>query len=180
MTDTSQRPGGKGRPTPKRSEREAARRKPVVAPRSRDAVRATRSAAADHRRMQREAMRSGDERNYPPIAAGPERAVVRDAVDARRPFWLLALPVWAIGFVLTLTTEPLLRQLGSLTFPVVLVLLIADMVGARRAVRKALDAAFPGGTRESYKALVWYGTARNMQFRRSRLPKPRTSPKDPR
>jgi len=142
----------KGKPTPKRSEREAARRK------------------------QREAMRTGDERNYPTVAAGPERAVVRDAIDARRPYWQLALPLWLGGLVLSLMPSLAARQAGGLTFPLVIGLLLADMVVARRTVRRAVAAAFPDGTREPQKTLVWYGTARNMQFRRSRLPRPRVEP----
>ena len=167
----------KGKPTPKRSEREAARRKPLVQPRGRDAVRADRSASAAKRRAQREAMRNGDERHYPAIAAGPERALVRDVVDARRPLWILALPVWAVGAVLSVMASPVARTFGQYTLPVVVGLLIGDLVFARRAVRRALREAYPEGTREPEKVLVWYGTARNMQFRRSRLPRPRTSPK---
>ena len=167
----------KGRPTPKRSEREAARRKPLVQPRGKDAVRAERSASAERRRAQREALRNGDERNYPAIAAGPERALVRDVVDARRPFWLLALPVWAVGAVLSIMASPVARTFGQLTLPIVVGLLLSDLILARRAVRRALRERFPDGTKEPEKVLVWYGTARNMQFRRSRLPRPRTSPK---
>lgn len=166
----------KGRPTPKRSEREAARRKPLVQPRTRDAMKASRSAAADERRRQREAMRTGDERHYPPIAAGPERAMVRDVIDGRRPWWLLALPVWAIGAVLSITASPVARAFGTATLPIVVGLLLGDLIAARRAVRKALRERYPDGTREAEKALVWYGTSRNMQFRRSRLPRPRVEP----
>ncbi len=166
----------KGRPTPKRSEREAARRKPLVQPRTRDTMKASRSEAAEARRRQRDAMREGDERNYPPIAAGPERALVRDVIDARRPYWVYALPVWAIGAVLSVTASPVSRAFGTLTLPIVVGLLLGDLMAARRGVRKALREAYPQGTREAEKALIWYGTARNMQFRRSRLPRPRTEP----
>lgn len=163
----------KGRPTPKRSEREAARRKPLVQPRTRDSMKASRSASADERRRQRDAMREGDERNYPPIAAGPERALVRDVIDARRPYWVFALPVWAVGAVLSIMASPAARAFGTLTLPIVVGLLLGDVIAARRSVRKALRSRWPEGTREAEKALVWYGTARNMQFRRSRLPRPR-------
>ncbi|HEV2889310.1 MAG TPA: DUF3043 domain-containing protein [Frankiaceae bacterium] len=166
----------KGRPTPKRSEREAARRKPLVQPRTRETMKASRSASADERRRQREAMRNGDERNYPAIAAGPERALVRDVIDARRPYWMYALPVWAVGAVLSITASPVARAFGTLTLPIVVLLLLGDLVAARRSVRRALRQAYPQGTREAEKALIWYGTARNMQFRRSRLPRPRTEP----
>ncbi|HEX8004433.1 MAG TPA: DUF3043 domain-containing protein [Mycobacteriales bacterium] len=166
----------KGRPTPKRSEREAQRRKPLVQPRGRDALRAERSASAETRRRQRDAMRNGDERNYPAIAAGPERALVRDVVDARRSFWPFAFPVWAVGSVMSMLNAPVARAFGMVTLPVVVGLLVADPWVARRAVRRALREAFPNGTREPEKTLLWYGTARTMQFRRSRLPRPRVSP----
>lgn len=178
MTETTQPPkeGGKGRPTPKRSERVKARRKPVVAPSSREAVKAQRSAAAEKRRLQKEAMRTGDERNYPPIAAGPERAAVRDLVDARRPYWQMALPLYALGLGLSLAPSNAAKAIGTLTLPFVFAMLLVDLVGTRRAVRKGLEERFPNGTREPVRSLVWYGVARNMQFRRSRLPRPRTSP----
>lgn len=167
---------GKGRPTPKRSEAQAARRKPLVQPRAKGRKGSSRGLDAEARRAMRQAMREGDERNYPPVAAGPERAAVRDAVDARRPFWLLALPLWLVGLVMTLIPSPVARGLGSLVFPVVVGVLLWDAVAARRLVRRTLAERFPGGTTESLKTLVWYGTARNMQFRRNRLPRPRVSP----
>lgn len=181
MTETTQPPkeGGKGRPTPKRSEREKARRKPVVAPTSREAMKKQRSAAADKRRLQKEAMRTGDERNYPPIAAGPERAVVRDVVDARRPYWQMALPLYVVGLLLSFSRSEAAKLVGSLTLPFVFAMLVVDLVGTRRAVRRGLAERFPDGTREPVRALLWYGVARNMQFRRSRLPRPRTSPGKP-
>lgn len=181
MTETTQPPkeGGKGRPTPKRSEREKARRKPVVAPSSREALKAERSAAAEKRRAQKQAMRDGDARNYPPIAAGPERAAVRDIVDARRPYWQLALPLYALGLLLSLAPSESAKAVGTLTLPLVFAMLMVDLVGTRRAVRRGLAERFPNGTKEPVKALMWYGVARNMQFRRSRLPRPRTEPGRP-
>ena len=174
MTETSQppKPGGKGRPTPKRSEAVKARRKPLVAAKNAPAGR-SKSERAELRRKMRESLRTGDERYYPAVAAGPERALVRDVVDARRSFGWLAIPGWFAGLSLTLVPVPAVQLLGSLLFPVVVLVLVADSVAAARAVRRALDARWPNGTEGGRKSLTWYGIARNTQFRRQRLPRPR-------
>ena len=174
MTDTRpEKPGGKGRPTPKRSEKVAARRKPVVAAKGRDAARSQRNDRAAARRKVREAMRSGDERYYPSVAAGPERALVRDVVDSRRSFGWLAVPGWLVGVSLTLVPSTVVRSIGGLVFPLVVGILVLDAMGASRAVRRALDERWPDGTQATRRSLVWYGIARNTQFRRQRLPRPR-------
>jgi hypothetical protein len=157
----------KGRPTPKRSEARQARRQPLVQPRTKGA------SNASVRASMREAMRTGDERNYPPVAAGPERALVRDVVDGRRSFGWLAIPGWFAGVLLTLIPSLVTRAIGSLVFPVVIVILVVDAVVAARAVRRALDERWPEGTQASRRSLTWYAIARNTQFRRQRLPRPK-------
>ncbi|MDQ1713391.1 MAG: hypothetical protein QOE45_2841 [Frankiaceae bacterium] len=162
----------KGRPTPKRSEVRQARKKPLVQPR-RGSRSGTRSGSSGVRVSGREAMRTGDERNYPPMAAGPERAVVRDVVDGRRSFGWLAIPGWFVGLALTVTPLVAARALGSLVFPVVIAVIVLDSLAASRAVRRALDERWPDGTDVRRRTLVWYGVARNTQFRRQRLPRPK-------
>lgn len=167
MTETSQKPSGKGKPTPKRSEAEKARRKPIVAPRGRSSSKEDR---AELRRKMRDAMRGGDERYLPPIAAGPERALVRDVVDARRSFAWWSLPGWAIGLVLGGIKTPATQAAGSLALVFVVFLLIADSLAVSRAVRKKIAERFPGTT---MRGLTYYAVARNMQPRRWRRPPPR-------
>lgn len=175
MTETEQR--GKGRATPKRADARAAKRKPLVGATARPATKADRKAAraatASVRATMREAMRTGDERNYPPIAAGPERALIRDVVDNRRSFGWLAIPGWIVGVALTLVPSVATRTVGSIVFPLVIAVIVADGVICARQVRHALDERWPEGTKERRRPLVWYGIARNTQFRRQRLPKPK-------
>jgi hypothetical protein len=173
VTETEEQPRGKGRPTPKRSVAQAARRTPLVTPKGKDAARAQRGKAAGDRARMREAMKTGDERYYPAIAAGPERALVRDVVDARRSFGWLAIPGWFLGIVLTLTPVTAARTAGSIVFPLVVGTLVADTIAVARAVGKALDRRWPDGTEQRRRSLVWYGIARNTQFRRQRLPRPK-------
>jgi hypothetical protein len=173
LTETTQPPKGKGRPTPKRSEAEKGRRQPLVAPKGKAANRGAKNARSQGRVSAREAMRTGDERNYPPIAAGPERALVRDTVDARRSLGRYAIAGWGLGILLSLVPTAATQAIGSLMFPLVVVVLVLDASGAGRAVRRALDERWPNGTEASRRSLVWYGIARNTQFRRQRLPRPR-------
>jgi hypothetical protein len=162
----------KGRPTPKRADVRAARRKPVVAPRGA----AARSGSRLTMREMRQAMKDGDERNYPPNAAGPERALVRDVVDGRRSFGWLAIPGWVVGMTLTLVPTVATKAAGSVLFPLVLGVVVADSFGVARGVRRALAERFPDGTTAPARSLAWYGVARNTQVRRMRLPRPRVAP----
>ena len=77
---------GKGRPTPKRSEVERARRQPYAPPpadkKAAAAQRRDRSAPSRSRRT--EAMRRGEEWALPAKDSGPVRALARDYVDSRR------------------------------------------------------------------------------------------------
>ena len=177
MTETTQppKPGGKGRPTPKRSEAQKARKKPLVTPKgsTKEAAKAAREERAAERKKMREAMRTGDEQHYPPIAAGPERALVRDVVDVRRPLAIFAVIGWAAGLVLSAIQLPVTQAIAPFIVPGVVALLVVDGFAAARQIREALDERWPNGTKERRKGLVWYGVARNMYFRSRRQPPPR-------
>jgi hypothetical protein len=127
-------------------------------------------------REMRQAMKDGDERNYPPAAAGPERALVRDVVDGRRSFGAIAIPGWVAGMALSLVPTVATRTVASVVFPLVLGIVLADTFASMRLVRRALDERFPNGTEAPRRSLIAYGIARNTQLRRQRLPRPRVSP----
>jgi hypothetical protein len=175
------KPGGKGRPTPKRSEAQK-RRAISAAPTDRKAAaKRMRAEARAQRVTQAAALASGDERNYGPMHAGKERALVRDIVDARRSFGWLGIP----GFIAML---PLLyvagqsKQLAAiLNLPIfVLVILIGwDYFAVRRRVKQVLAERYPTGTKASTRLLVLYGVSRNNTWPRRRKPKPRVRVGDP-
>ena len=163
MTETPQKQSGKGRPTPKRSEVVKARRTSIVAPRGGAAKAQSKEERAEQRRKMREAMRGGDERYLPAIAAGPERALVRDVVDARRSLAWVSLPGWAVGLLLGGIRTPVTQAVSSVVLVFVVVLLVADSIAVAREVRK----------RVSQRGVTYYAVARNMQPRRWRRPPPR-------
>lgn len=166
------RPGVKGRPTPRRAEAEAARRKPLVVVDRKAAAREARAKAKAVRDAEYQALQAGDERNMPLRDRGPVRRYARDVVDARRNLGELFLPA---AIVLLFST--LLMQVNpSLGFVVVVLLYgfviatIVDAVFLWRRLRRQLEAKFgdkvPPGT-------PMYGVLRAFQMRRTRMPRPK-------
>jgi hypothetical protein len=163
----------KGRPTPKRSEVLATKKKPLVAPKGREAQRASRKDDAARRAAMREAMKTGDLRSLPPLLASPERVLVRDVVDSRRSLALLAVPGWIVGMAMNIVPIPAVRAAATIVLLLLVAVVVGDTLVIGRKVRAALAERFPGGTKEPAKRLARYGMVRNTQFRRRRLPPPR-------
>jgi hypothetical protein len=169
--------GGKGRPTPKRSESQK-RRAVTAAPGDRkQAVRQMKAKRA----MEAAALASGDERNYGPMHAGKERALVRDIVDARRSFGWLGIPGFILILPLVLISSQSKALAAILNIPIfVLVgLILWDYVSVRRRIKAVLAERYPTGTKESTRLLVLYGVSRNNVYPRRRKPKPRVRVGDP-
>lgn len=177
----------KGRPTPKRNERNKPRGPVAPAPmtaaearRRRKEARASmtkeerkaakaasRAAVAAHR----ERVRAGDETALSAYDKGPVRAYVRDIVDSRRNLLGLMMPA-ALLFVMPILVLPKLNVILS---PLMLLLLIAMIVDGfllARKVNRAVDEKFPGHT-ETRGKLGLYAVSRATQLRRSRTPAPR-------
>ncbi|HEY7720028.1 MAG TPA: DUF3043 domain-containing protein, partial [Pedococcus sp.] len=76
-----EREGAKNRPTPKRREQEAARKKPLVVTDRKAARQADRLKRRESSAKMREAMLTGDDRHLPARDKGPERRFIRDYVD---------------------------------------------------------------------------------------------------
>ncbi|NKX93163.1 DUF3043 domain-containing protein [Sanguibacter hominis ATCC BAA-789] len=164
----------KSGPTPKRREREAANRVPLVPGDRKAAARAERAAMRVQRDLEYKALQTGDERNLPPRDKGPERRFVRDFVDARwnlgELFLFVALAMMVIIMVVGNTGNPVLIGYTTLALYAVVLVTILDGFLMWRRLKKALLAKF--GTSLTIKPLRWYAVARAFQIRRARLPKP--------
>ncbi len=162
---------GKGRPTPKRRDAEAARKQRLTPPRSRKEV-----AAASRRRraasvaVQQQAMRTGDERYLPTRDQGPVRRLCRDLVDARWNAAEFLLPVLLV--ILVLSVLPSAYALATLIWLVAIVAPIVDSVLLARKLRAALATALPG---EATRGSLPYALLRSAQMRRLRMPKPQVA-----
>jgi hypothetical protein len=174
---TSTTGSGKGRPTPRRKQVEAANKRPLV-PAGRTgnskSVRAAERAAAKVRREQEyQAMVTGDDRHLPVRDRGPVRRFVRDYVDARRTMLEYMLP-GVLGF---LVVQILAQQVSSYAYLAVLIAFylfviatVVDVVLMWRRLRKRLIAKF--GPATSMQGLMLYTVSRASQIRRTRMPRP--------
>jgi len=177
------KPGGKGRPTPKRSDAQTKRRAAAApAPTNRkEAARLQREAAKAARERHRQALATGDEKNYPPLHAGKERALVRDVVDSRRSIaWVGMWAFVTMFLVLLMFPTNVAVAVGVQTgFLLLAAAVIWDTLAVRRRVKQLLATQFPNGTKEPTRALVLYGISRNNQRPARRKPRPRVKVGDP-
>ena len=172
--------GGKGRPTPKRSEAQARNRVPLVgAPAlkpnaTKEEKKAAKAAQREaNRKMRLEAQAGaarGDARYLPVRDQGPARALTRDIVDARRNLGEVFLPIAVVSFVLTLIATPFTRVAGAVLLYGLVLGIVADSFLLSRKVRKVVVARY--GETEA-KGVGLYGSMRAIQFRRGRRPLPR-------
>ena len=165
------KPGGKGRPTPKRREVEKGRRRAITAPRDRkEAYKQTRERQREERTKSMQALRAGDERHLPTRDRGPVKKYARDLVDARRSVAEFFLPLALLIFVLTIVPVPSLQLAGSYLWLGLVVMVVVDSVVLVMRLRRGLARSYPD---ESHRGAVPYALMRSMQIRRFRLPPPR-------
>jgi len=174
VSEQTQGAGGKGRPTPKRSEAQK-RRGPVAPPPTsrREAAKQLRQKQAEGRKEVRAGSLRGDERALLKRDQGPVRRIVRDVVDGRRSLGWVLLPIALVVVVAGFFHNV---QLQALTFAVWLASLAAvaiDMVFVALDIRRAVRAQFPD---EPLRGHVAYGLMRTTVMRRWRVPRPQVRP----
>ncbi|MFV0253992.1 MAG: DUF3043 domain-containing protein [Beutenbergiaceae bacterium] len=168
---------GKGRPTPKRRQVEAANRKPLISgdPKA-DRARA-RAEADKQRQLMDQAMQTGDERHLPLQHRGPGRRYARDYVDSRwtlgeffLPLALVVVLIMVFGSNIGIPVEFVLFAFYGLYAG--LVIMIIESVLLARRVRKNVREKYGDG---SLRGLGLYVAMRSMQIRRMRMPKPQVA-----
>ena len=163
--------GGKNRPTPPRSVREAANRRPLVPTDRRGATAASRSTTRDERMRARNGMLAGEERYLTARDRGPVRRYVRDVVDARH-----SAGEWFLLFIMALLVIQLLvpnRTVQAVTMGLLwtgVLLVLLDSLRLSRALRAGITDRFGAAAVE--KGVVRYGVMRSLQLRRGRVPRP--------
>ena len=163
---------GKGKPTPKRSEAERARRYNAPGDRK-EALRQSRTRDRSARSRKTEAMRRGEEWALPAKDKGPVRALARDYVDSKRrlsEFYMYGLVV--LLFLLFLHNPVIQTVLPAVL--IVMVLIMAGegfWIGSR--VAKLANERYPG---QSTRGIKMYSGMRALQIRKLRFPKPRVKP----
>ncbi|MDR7253668.1 hypothetical protein J2X46_002658 [Nocardioides sp. BE266] len=161
--------GGKGRPTPSRKEAEAAARARAKVPRTRkEQMAAQRSARGDTASKMRQAMKTGDDRYLPTRDRGPVRRFIRDYVDARFSFIELMVPLLIVSMILGYSGNRTAMNLGNTVLFTTILVIIFDIVMLRLRLRREIARRFPG---ESMKGVTMYAAMRSLQMKFLRLPK---------
>ncbi len=159
---------GKGRATPSRREREAARRQPLVASDRKAARRTSRGRQAEARERARIGMANGEERYLPVRDRGPQRRYARDVIDSQWTIGEFLIPVFIVFFAATLFAPTaawlFLPLYGYLALTILDGLIRAASIRRRLAVRYGKDGVQRG--------LNLYVVMRAAQFRGLRMPKP--------
>jgi hypothetical protein len=180
------RPGGKGRPTPKRSEAREAylrERKGLGPARGSGTLtgRAGRKQARQERvvaqRQMRADMRSADVSKLPPREQVPQRIIARDVVDARKvTIGSLLLPIMVIFFAAFFLRSPGLSSLLGLISYILIFGLIIDTTVISRKVRRLTRERAPGTPISGH---AFYIFQRSIQPRKLRMPAPRVGRGEP-
>jgi hypothetical protein len=159
---------GKGHATPTRKEKEAARKRPLVANDRTERRRREREAAAVERERARIGMANGEQKYLPIRDRGPQRKFIRDYVDARWSVGELLLPTIALFFITSFfPSDSVVQLIGFAIMWFVLLVSIVDAVIAGNIIKKKLVAKF--GSME--KGGRFYAAMRMVYFRQMRLPK---------
>ncbi|MFN3707019.1 DUF3043 domain-containing protein [Microcella sp.] len=162
--------GKKGRPTPTRKEREAARKRPLV-PDDRKRARAeNRQRMAEARERAREGLARGEERYLPQRDRGPQRRYVRDYVDARTSFGEFMIPVMFLVIIATFLPSVDAQFIAIISLWGFFLIAIADSILLGYLVKRRLRKKF--GDDKVEKGVGWYAGMRALQLRVLRLPKP--------
>ncbi|XRQ03007.1 DUF3043 domain-containing protein [Actinomadura welshii] len=164
------KPGGKGRPTPKRRDAEKLRRQPITAPSNRkEAYKRMREKQAAERNRVRQGMAKGDEEHLLKRDKGPVRRLARDYVDSRRTVGsYLMYGMFAI-VLLSMLPIPIARLLVLFAPPVLLFVVFAEGILLSRGIKRLAAERYPD---ESAKGVGMYAAMRAMQIRRLRIPNP--------
>lgn len=162
---------GKGRPTPKRSEVERARRQPYAAPPAdkKEAAAQSRDRRRAEQKRRTDAMRKGEEWALPARDRGAVRALARDYIDSRRlvvseyilfGVVLLIIVIFALGSAKNSTT------ILFIELAIVGVIAVESLYHAAMVSRLAKQ-RLPG---ESTRGISWYIAKRSLRLRASRIP----------
>jgi hypothetical protein len=162
--------GGKGRPTPKRSESEKRRRQPITAPATRkEAYKKVRERQATERQRSRAGMARGDDKYLLKRDKGPVRRMVRNYVDSRRTVGSYLMYAMFVLVLLSLLPIPAASLLVLFAPPLLLLVVFGEGVMLSRGAKRLAAERYPD---EDTKGIGMYAAMRAMQIRRLRVPGP--------
>lgn len=160
----------KGKPTPARKQQEAARKRPLVAPKTKEGQKAAREQLKNERLVAREGYAAGDDKYLPKRDAGPQRRLIRDVVDSGLfTIGELLLPTMLISVLFGSGSANVVSLLLNYLVLGLFGLYLIDTVLIARRAKKVLARRF--GADKVDKGIWIYVAFRAMYPRIIRLPK---------
>lgn len=160
---------GKGTPTPKRAEQEAARKRPLVPNDRKAAAKQARAKNSEARQRAQAGLAAGDERYLPMRDRGPQKKYVRDYIDARFSMGEVLIPVMFAVILLTLVPSAQVQYIGILLLWAFFAIAVIDVIILGTRLTRKLATKFGADKVEKVR---WYAAMRALQLRPLRLPKP--------
>lgn len=176
VVEPSPKPGGKGRPTPRRKDQQAKNLHPVVPKDRAAAKREARAAREAAWKRQNKAMVTGEEKYLPSREKGPVKRYIRDYVDARFCLGEYFMPLVFVLIIVSFTFTRLLPQYPLISFYTMLAMngyllaAIADAVWCWARLRRSLTAKFGQERVKDEGMIVFYVMSRCFMLRRWRRP----------
>ncbi|NJC57382.1 DUF3043 domain-containing protein [Brevibacterium marinum] len=158
----------KGRPTPKRSQQESVRRRPLVSKDRKVANQKAKEQTRKDRDRARIGMMNGEEQYLTRRDKGPQRRYVRNYIDARFSIGELFIPAAILILVVAFTQSVQIQQYFTFAVWGLLALVILDGIIVNYILKGRLRAKF--GSVE--RGLAFYAIMRSIQIRPLRMPKP--------
>ena len=176
VAEPASKPGGKGRPTPRRKDQQATNLRPVV-PKDREAAKREARAARDAAwKRQSEAMVTGEEKYLPAREKGPVKRYIRDYVDARVSLGEFFMPLVFILLIISFGFSRILPHYPLVSFYTVaamngyLLLAIVDSAWCWYRLRCRLNEKFGADRVKDEGTIVFYIMSRCFMLRRWRRP----------
>lgn len=162
--------GKKNRPTPKRSQQQAARKQPLVPEDRKAANKQSKEQMRKQREEARLGMMNGDERYLTARDAGPQRRYVRDFVDARFSIGELLIPVAIIVILIGFVSNNQVKAISTIVVYALFALIIVDSIFLVWQMKSRMKIKF--GKDRIERGLNFYAIMRGIQLRPLRMPKP--------
>jgi hypothetical protein len=157
--------GGKGRPTPRRKDREAELKRPLVSNNRKE----SKARLLAQRERARLGLANGEERFLPQRDKGPQRKWARDYVDSRFNFGEFLIPVMFAVILATFLPSVEAQIVSISVLWGFFLLTVLDSIWVGNRVRKGLREKY--GIDNVQSGVRWYAAMRALQMRGLRLPK---------
>lgn len=163
----------KARPTPRRREREAANRRPLVPEDRKQARREMQDRARAEREAVREGIARGDDRYLRPQERGPQKRFMRDFIDARFTLGELMLPVVVVLLFTTFLNDPMIASVAMLVAWTLIACSVLEGLILAAIIKRRIVAVV--GRDRLERGISLATILRSMQLRMLRMPKSRVA-----